>query len=934
MKSNSAFSEMSMDQSASEMQSASGRKSIGLSRESSVFLLLLFACIVLLFHGTIFSGAPVSRASLIEQLDLLYNSALHSSELSVNQDPSACLQSIPRETFVQNSLARHDSPVWNPLSGCGQPVFGDPANTLFGPLDLIFSPGNQQLYNLGIVAKILVGSLFSCLLFLRSGAAPCAAFTAAIGFSLSARVLRGVELATNFEIVPAVFLVFACLKQNSSLMRIMLCALGLALCYSSLHPEVFFIAVSSASVMWIADAWQNRAPLRSAALSFGGLALGTVAMVAPFLFSFIEYLFHAQSYKYTDASTQFIPLEQLPFYLCVASVAGTLFPGWITLIGLVPGLLSKWKQRNSVIAVLLLLTAFACRPGYLADLFARAPFSYLLPEYALGTMLLLICLLCAIGLTQLKGKPLLAVLSTGIVFTPFVLCYLKLAPLAAVITSKTLIVTLVILLVAALALAALAIVSAVPKSWQNKALVVGGTIVLQAINIGSMIGPLRAELPVTTAVQFPPVGQENLIEKLKAQGDLRMLACGDRLLQPNTALIYGLADLRTCSPLNNKRYLEFMKAMGGKLGYCNMMQVPDELSPLADLASIGTVLSRTPLRSAVSVDPGRLPALPGSIRVSGRIMPGIRLNEGISNYNPKAGEIETELSMTVHAYEAARYQIQVFLCEGKSGREIWTSNLDWLSADNGSKHGKLLHFLLPAPTRQEGKVALLARLRDTWTGTFVSADGTTLKTSADGKAISLAEFELLKQDQISSPDGRFELVYETPELIRIYKNKNALPNAYLAHKNFSANSVEEALKKVCSKDFDARNCVVLEPGDDLKGFAIFDSPASAADSITVISDSNCEQVYKIRSKNSAVFVQTDTYYPGWTAELDGKHVDLFRANGLFRGVLVDEGEHLLRIRYAGLPVILGFLASSIALALTIGLYMRQLYNTQRQSKKE
>ena len=44
-------------------------------------------------------------------------------------------------------------------------------------------------------------------------------------------------------------------------------------------------------------------------------------------------------------------------------------------------------------------------------------------------------------------------------------------------------------------------------------------------------------------------------------------------------------------------------------------------------------------------------------------------------------------------------------------------------------------------------------------------------------------------------------------------------------------------------------------------------------------------------------MQSDTYYPGWTAEVDGVPVTLHRVNLALRGVIVSKGSHEVILRY-------------------------------------
>ncbi|MEJ2368839.1 MAG: YfhO family protein [Acidobacteriota bacterium] len=43
--------------------------------------------------------------------------------------------------------------------------------------------------------------------------------------------------------------------------------------------------------------------------------------------------------------------------------------------------------------------------------------------------------------------------------------------------------------------------------------------------------------------------------------------------------------------------------------------------------------------------------------------------------------------------------------------------------------------------------------------------------------------------------------------------------------------------------------------------------------------------------------RTDTYYPGWRAQIDGAGVPISRTDGTFRGVVVPPGRHVVEMRF-------------------------------------
>ena len=64
-------------------------------------------------------------------------------------------------------------------------------------------------------------------------------------------------------------------------------------------------------------------------------------------------------------------------------------------------------------------------------------------------------------------------------------------------------------------------------------------------------------------------------------------------------------------------------------------------------------------------------------------------------------------------------------------------------------------------------------------------------------------------------------------------------------------------------------------------------------------------VAEITSSTPGILVLTDLWYPGWTAQVDGKVSELRRADGFFRGVPLPPGNHRVVFRYKPLSVPIG-----------------------------
>ena len=61
-------------------------------------------------------------------------------------------------------------------------------------------------------------------------------------------------------------------------------------------------------------------------------------------------------------------------------------------------------------------------------------------------------------------------------------------------------------------------------------------------------------------------------------------------------------------------------------------------------------------------------------------------------------------------------------------------------------------------------------------------------------------------------------------------------------------------------------------------------------------------------------VLADQFYPGWEAYVDGKRTKIYKTNGVLRGVVVPEGEHLLVFRYVPRLIYATMAASVLLLA--------------------
>ncbi len=130
--------------------------------------------------------------------------------------------------------------------------------------------------------------------------------------------------------------------------------------------------------------------------------------------------------------------------------------------------------------------------------------------------------------------------------------------------------------------------------------------------------------------------------------------------------------------------------------------------------------------------------------------------------------------------------------------------------------------------------------------------------------------------------------------VRLYRNASALPPAFLVGCGRWLGEEDAEAAWAALDALDPRSFVVLE-GEATALEACEDEaePGSAR----IVEDRAERMVIAVDAAKAAVLVQTDTWYPGWTATVDGEPVGVRRADFLFRGIPVPAGRHEVVLEY-------------------------------------
>jgi hypothetical protein len=150
----------------------------------------------------------------------------------------------------------------------------------------------------------------------------------------------------------------------------------------------------------------------------------------------------------------------------------------------------------------------------------------------------------------------------------------------------------------------------------------------------------------------------------------------------------------------------------------------------------------------------------------------------------------------------------------------------------------------------------------------------------------------------------------------LYRNDDVLPRAYLVGDAIPVAQGDAELGMLRSDAFDPARSVLLEVRPPN-----FQAERPVRGSVEFLRYSTNEAELKVQTSDSAILVFSDTYYPGWVADVDGSETPIYRANVTQRAVVVPGGEHHVRFRFEPKTVTVGFWISMGSLALFVGLFL-------------
>jgi hypothetical protein len=158
---------------------------------------------------------------------------------------------------------------------------------------------------------------------------------------------------------------------------------------------------------------------------------------------------------------------------------------------------------------------------------------------------------------------------------------------------------------------------------------------------------------------------------------------------------------------------------------------------------------------------------------------------------------------------------------------------------------------------------------------------------------------------------------------RIYENLRVLPRVRLVPRALVLES-DEVLRAIRTSRlpdgtlFEPREMALVEEAVEMMA-----GPTAAANGAARIVEATSEHLtVETESTAEALLVVSDSYYPGWTAEVGGRPARVLRANYAQRGVKVPAGRHSVIFEYRPQSLRVGFGISALSFAALVFVVIR------------
>ena len=180
------------------------------------------------------------------------------------------------------------------------------------------------------------------------------------------------------------------------------------------------------------------------------------------------------------------------------------------------------------------------------------------------------------------------------------------------------------------------------------------------------------------------------------------------------------------------------------------------------------------------------------------------------------------------------------------------------------------------------------------------------------------------------PPEMFTRVWENSAW-RIWQYTRALPRVMFATSYIVRRNPQQIIDALYDRSVRLNDTIVLEHMPPVpNGQTYLSNEAPIA---TLISYDLNRVVISTVSPVDGFVLLTDNYYPGWTATIDGKSTEIYRADYTLRAVAVAKGNHTVIFLYSPESFTVGAIVTGFGVLMSASVIIYMKRNTRYQKKK-
>lgn len=249
----------------------------------------------------------------------------------------------------------------------------------------------------------------------------------------------------------------------------------------------------------------------------------------------------------------------------------------------------------------------------------------------------------------------------------------------------------------------------------------------------------------------------------------------------------------------------------------------------------------------------------------------------------------------------------------------------------GFQHPELVNFLRSDP--ELARIDTLTDIKDLWQPDAAALHGLQdvggianplmleswrmMWASLGGRQTALYDLLNVKyvliKDGTPLPEGKFELAFDAPGPLAVYRNRTPLPRAWLVHEIATVEDNVQAYTALQAPTFDPRQQAILVADPSLPALAL----ATADEQVQITHYGSNEMTLAVNSSAPALLVLSEIWYPGWRATVNGVSQPIWQANGAQRAISVPDGQSTVVLKFAPLSWRLGLVGLSIGCVLLL-----------------